>query len=269
MPNYHPNKALDSLVLELGLVLSSSALGIMTLITCVYFYLEPLTTCLIGSAIPENFFFPPFRIFMVYLFPHYLSLAMLAIINTNGASLVIYGALFTPFIVRELCLDRRKNYKTSERLRRPLHLLLTFRSAQILQIRFLQAFQYIIVPSQTIVMQIVFLSTFMLIKHNDKVSTATSAMLGSWSLCSAATWCTFLSMGGYLHWYGRKTLMSWKYHQWASSVQKKHMSKFRRSCRPLTINMGRTYVITRLTVLKFMRGLSRGVFRTLLTLDKK
>ncbi|CAL8120990.1 unnamed protein product [Orchesella dallaii] len=42
---------------------------------------------------------------------------------------------------------------------------------------------------------------------------------------------------------GQEVLYSWKFHDWGSSQNNKVMSKFRKSCKPIVVNYGNTYVI--------------------------
>ncbi len=46
------------------------------------------------------------------------------------------------------------------------------------------------------------------------------------------------------------------------------MDKFRKSCKPVMIRYERTYIIRRITVLRYSRGLLKGIFRTVLILRK-
>lgn len=82
------------------------------------------------------------------------------------------------------------------------------------------------------------------------------------------TWSDMLSMtmGEAIQFYGVKALDSWKYHQWSNSYQKRLSGKFQKSCKPMQLSYGKTYVITRLTicVLKYLRGLCRGILKALL-----
>ncbi|CAL8141261.1 unnamed protein product [Orchesella dallaii] len=82
-----------------------------------------------------------------------------------------------------------------------------------------------------------------------------------------ALWFGIISWGGSCFRISTAAVNSWIscHSHWDSPEDIKFMMKFRRSCKPMTINyMG--YVMKSLTSLKFLQGLVRGTFRTVLTL---
>lgn len=107
----------------------------------------------------------------------------------------------------------------------------------------------------------------MILKHGSEMDKISVAVLVSWGIAAATFWGVILIMGGGLYLNGNNLLLSWKYHSnWPDKFQKEVFHKFRRSCRPFVLNYGRWYVIKRLTVLKFVRSLCRGIFKALLAL---
>lgn len=72
-----------------------------------------------------------------------------------------------------------------------------------------------------------------------------------------------------MHLQGERVLMSWKLNQWKNKEETRFMSKFSKSCKPIMIHCGKAYIVRRLTVLKYIRGLMKGIFRTMLTLGKQ
>lgn len=55
---------------------------------------------------------------------------------------------------------------------------------------------------------------------------------------------------------------------WKRSADRKYMSKFRKSCKPIYLGFPGFMTITHKSVLKYMQGIVRGVFRMLLALKK-
>lgn len=267
MPYYDPNQEFRSKLFEAVVVsIIGSILG-MGALSSIYFFLLPLSPCLIGSILPSSTF-APFRLFMLYVFPQYLTISMISSAFQLLLSPIIMGLFVVPFVLTELRMDQ-KVYVSRCQLRRPSNIILVYRSAQILLIKFLNILKYLLVPTQTIITNITLFSSVMLIKQGDRMSKASKAMLGSWGIVCAVGWTLLLMNGGYMHLYGNKLLDSWKCYQWQTRKDKAIMSKFRRSCKPLMIHFGRTYVIRQLSVLKFIRSISRGIFRALLTLDSE
>lgn len=264
MPQYNPNKELTTKLFDLG-VFTTTAYGVGILaITSTFLYRFPYSSILIGSEIPANTF-GPFRIFIVYIFPHYIFTAACSVLSSLMILIWIDGVLLMPFLLKQLRTDR-KEYKTRSNLRNALHLIKIYRSAQILQIKVNKVLEYCIVPTQALVLDLILFASVMLIKFGSKLSPASKCMLTSWAILGAVAWAAALIVGGHMHWYGIKVLKSWKYTKWSRNYHRLLMSKFRKSCRPLTISYGKTYVIRRLSVLKFIRGISKGIMRTLLTL---
>lgn len=267
MPIYNPNRELNTKLFELVIVILLVGLSGMGGLSCLYFLFYPMSPCLIGSVFPQTTFLP-FRLFMLYLFPQYLTFSMLSTALITLTGLMIYGLIAVPFMVKELRMDK-KTYISKCQLRTPSNLILVYRSSQILQTQMLNIVEYIIVPSQAIVTNVILFSSVMLIKQGYRMSMASKGMLGSWGIICTIGWTVVLMIWGYMHWYGKKLLDSWKYHQWPTKRDRALMSKFRKSCKPLRMQFGRTYVIRRLSVLKFLRSISRGIFRALLTFDSK
>lgn len=267
MPYYDPNREWNAKLFELILLVASSFGFGMLVATCTYFYLCPFSSVLIGSTIPPttNILLIPLRLFMIYVFPHYLTFSYSAFASILLVAVTLYGVVTFPFLVRELNLGR-KCYKTERLLRQPLEIIHVYRSAQILQLNANNVVQYLIIPSQTLVLYLTLFACVMIIKFGNVMSPSSKGMLSSWAFVACTAWTMVLMVGGYMHWYGKKVLESWKYYKWPRNGDKRVMSRFRKSCKPFMINFGKYYVIRRLSVLKFLRGISRGIFRSLLTL---
>lgn len=198
----------------------------------------------------------------VFTFTLYMNLVVLQ------AFCIVCGGTIVRFIICELNLQR-KNYKSVASVRLPEKLILVHRSAQVfLQAYVLPVLGYLLVPAQAMITHMVMFACFLLTKHGDKVSQTMKSVVISWALLAAITWIAILELCGFIHSGGVGLLKSWKYHRWSCRKDKKLMSRFRKSCKPIMIHYGRTYGIRRITVLKFVRGLSKGIFRTLLTLGQ-
>ncbi|CAL8092434.1 unnamed protein product [Orchesella dallaii] len=62
-------------------------------------------------------------------------------------------------------------------------------------------------------------------------------------------------------------IKSWKYVNWGSKEENVRMAKFQKSCKPWAVGYRKVYVIRKLTVLKWNRGIMRGTFRALLAVN--
>ncbi len=93
---------------------------------------------------------------------------------------------------------------------------------------------------------------------------AAEFMIIVWMLAGPIGWGLVLTMGGYLHSNGLKILNSWKQSRWMSSLEIKVMTRFARSCTPIMICYGKVFVVRKVSLMVFVRGLSRGLVRALL-----
>lgn len=186
-------------------------------------------------------------------------------------SYFLYGTYFLPFVLKELCLGR-PSYKSPSHLRSSLNtLILEYRAAYILQGKLMAILEKFIVPTEAVARKFVILCGCILIKDWSTMKITTLILIVGWGGSVFIWWCLVLFMGGLLHYYGQRILDSYKFHgrKYASRFQRRLLSKFRKSCRPIMIHYGRMYRIRRITLLKFFRGISTGIFRVLLVLTKK
>lgn len=206
--------------------------------------------------------------FIAYVLPFHLTFIAYANVFTYCGAFLLYGVIVVPFILLEFRLGRKRRYFAVNSLRRPPCIWVGWRTVQLLQNQINTLLGVYIAPTQAIFGQMVVTCVFMLFHYNNELSVANKIGLCVWIVLVTIFWSLVLLMGGLVHFYGLKVIDSWKYHDWKeiSMRDKKAMKKFRKSCRPLAIGYGNTYVIKRLTVLKFIRSLIRGIFRALMTL---
>jgi len=73
-----------------------------------------------------------------------------------------------------------------------------------------------------------------------------------------------LEFGRFLFCRGTKVIKSWKVDEKNYQGESKVMKKFARSCKPIVLSYGKQFVVGRVSVLVFFRGIVRGTFRALL-----
>ncbi|CAL8085918.1 unnamed protein product [Orchesella dallaii] len=255
-------KALEFLIWYI--IISMTASGfLMSLMSIVVPSTPILPTCLIPPDVKFGIILKmillPFQMFVPLVVNGSLSLTMIVI--------VVYTATVVPFFTNELRIGMGQ-YKTKNSLRTPKNLMVTFRSFQLLHQTAMSCFGVFIVPCQTTFSNMILFSNFMFIRHRAEMQPETNCLLIGWSTICLLFWMLVLELGGRLHLRGREVLKSWKLHDFGDKSVNRCMSRFRTSCRPLAIQFGRTYVIRRLSVLKFIRGLTVGTFRLLLAVDE-
>lgn len=179
----------------------------------------------------------------------------------------MFALIIVPFILMEFHV-RRKRYFAENHLRKPPILIFAWRTVQIFLLQVNQAIGVALVPFHTIFGQLCVTVVCMLLRQYNTMNLTIRLLYITWGLMGFLFWFVALFVGGCVHLYSKRTLNSWKYNNWKglSKQQLKELNKFRKSCPPLSIAYERAYVIRRLSALKFVRALSRGVFRVLLTL---
>lgn len=80
-----------------------------------------------------------------------------------------------------------------------------------------------------------------------------------------SAWAIILRIGGLYFTQCKKTIASWKYFNW-SMCDKKIIKKFAKSCRPLKIGDQTYFKFNNATLPNFIKGLTRGYFRVMLTI---
>jgi len=262
-PDYDENNSRKSKLIDLGIFCIFIGFIFVSVLNCVVNCVYSHLPVFLGYILEDA---PPIvKLPMAYIVP----CICLWIIFFNAFSLICgfygYGMYIVPFLSKELKMGGYP-YETPSKLRQPQNLIVAYRALQLFQQVVNSLMGKFIVPTQTIVTKLIIISCYMAIRHGDEMEKATIALLLTWSGLAGIFWASTLMLGGYLHMYGEKTLLSWKYHQWNNKFDNKLMSKFRKSCKPIMVSFGHTYKIRRLSVLKFVRGLSRGILRALLAL---
>ncbi len=231
------------------------------------FVVFPELPILMSSVIPSGRFYTTslqalclmYNIYMIIILHWTIFIAYVYV-------LLIHVFFVVPFVSKEFTLNR-KSYKSSWFLRNPTNLRLELRAVQILQFIFNKAVGVFLYPLQILCTVSFIFSTFTIIKQRNDLSMEVFAMTVIWSVATSVPWALFLIIGGYLHSNAGKISSSWKcYKVWRTSSERREMNKFQLSCKPITFNYGTFYVIRRVSVLIYVRVLTRGLVRALLTL---
>ncbi|OXA48071.1 hypothetical protein Fcan01_16914 [Folsomia candida] len=179
-------------------------------------------------------------------------------------------------LLRKLRLTRKPRevgkFKCSPELgAHPEHLVFVYRSLQLAMKELRLVFGKYLPLTQTFLGQLAISTGYVLIAEGKKVDVATRM---TFLLCipfAVLSWAVLLTCAGNVQKSAKDCLTSWKVHgdQWESRGDRKYMSKFRNSCKPLYLGFDGFMVVSYKSVMKFMQGIIRGVFRALLALKKK
>lgn len=265
MPQYNPNHCRFMVFVEVLLVLINIAFFFLVIIAWGIITTFNNFPWFPGNTLPSTFYYAPVN----YLLPFYTVTVMLANLCFVAQGILIYGTNIVPFMCKELMLGQRE-YRTRGTLRKPENLIQAYRQVQLLQMRIMNDFfgKYI-VPSQAVISLLFVFNTFVIIKRKGALSNVVILIgLHCVSVIAPTAWVLCLYMGGYVHSKGICILRSWKCYRWKDSMERRLMNKFRLSCVPLAIRFGSMYTTRKVSVLLFIKGISRGLARAFLTLDR-
>lgn len=237
-------------------------------INCIIYFYNLDAVFTVCGALPQNCNMVT-SILICYIYPFLMLLVFYLICAGLCGAVALVSFIVLPFILLELRVDR-KFYLTGEKLRSASVLQKEWRIVQILFLQANNFFGIALIPMHTLFSKFTVICMYLILRHDTGMRDDTKIICKIWTFMSITFWGFVLMLGGLVHLYGGKVLTSWKYHKWSelSKKEKKIFSSFRRSCMPLAIAYGRTYVIRRLSVMKFFRQLSAGLLRALLTLKK-
>lgn len=191
--------------------------------------------------------------------------AILAAAATVGISAYAY---LRPIYTFELKLGLPPGkYTTLNKLRYPPNLVSNWRALELYLREFCQALGFVLIPIQTIFMQLSLFCNVTMIVFGSQLEITSKILLPLCSINPLFAWTLFLTVAGQLFSSSKKTLGSWKLERW-TGAERKFMMKFKRSFRPLSICAGKFFVVRPKSALNFVKGVSRGTFRSLIAMRK-
>jgi len=241
-------------------------LGVFTLVLLVLIY-DPRGTIFLGSLVPINYYQFPIPLLLI-LFQAYALVFYHIVCFTIATATIMYSLNFVPILTRELRLAQLKNHKMSGYLRKPENIRHVYRCLQLLQANIFGVFGPFLVMCNASLMVTTLFCNFVLIKYWNQLQIVSKLQLLSWTIIFMGFWACVLELGRFMFTQGNKVLGSWKRHEYAYSGESKLMKKFTKSCKPIVLSYGKQFVIGRVSVLVFFRGVVRGTFRALLTTKK-
>lgn len=264
VPEFNPNSSPTVRLIDIFGLLIFVAMVSTGFLNVMFYIMFPFT-----PNLPASTFLDPsspwyFHAFL-QIFTNYNTLVNYVNLTAVVEPVYIYGVVVVPLLVKEfrVGLDR---YKTISALREPVQLRVIYRAVQILQGTVNDVLGRFLVPMQSVATLLFIFCSFVIIRHGNRLDKLTFVLMISWALLALIFWSAALIIGGYIFLKGTKTINSWKRYQWSSPRERKIMMKWAASCRPITISYGRMFIMKKSSLLIFIRGLCRGLMRTLLTI---
>ncbi|CAL8068416.1 unnamed protein product [Orchesella dallaii] len=223
----------------------------------------------LGNLVPDKYYVFPIPL-LACLVQCYLYLISHIIYLVACTGIVVYSYYVTPFLVQDL--RRRTNTygaKNPFRLPQSRKFQHVYRCLQLLQANVFGVIGiFVVILNASYMLAIIFCNVVMIRYWSDLEIVAKSALL-IWTIFFTTFWCTVMELGRFYFLKGTKTINSWSGGDWGTPKQNKIMRKFIKSCKPIVIGYGKQFVLGRVSIITFFRGVGRGIFRALLTTRKE
>lgn len=212
-------------------------------------------------------FYAPSMIYSIYLWAVYL--------KTIIYVYLAFTIFAYPLIKRELRLSSRfirikRPFRCAANFSKdPRNVALTYRCLQLIMTGSSLQFGHYLPIVQALFTQLAISTAYILILNGNTMKLFTKlAFLVTVPFCMGI-WVAMLSCAGAAYKLSKKCVTDWKVEAGliSTQVERKYMTKFSRSCKPLKFECPGFMTATYDTVLSFMQGISRGVFRILLALQ--
>lgn len=226
---------------------------------------------------PDMFSNYPFLFYLAYLIytpamtlTFYFVASFVQIMFQAFSTLII---LALP-IIQELTLTKKppgkvRKFKCSPELgAHREHLIHVYRSLQLAMHEIRLLFGKYLPPCQTLLGQLTISTGYICIAEGAKIDGATKMAFILTVSFAVLSWTALMICAGKIQKSSNECLTSWRVlgDHWESRADRKYMSKFRKSCKPIFLGLDGYMIISHKSVLKFLQGIVRGLFRTLLAL---
>ncbi|OXA48610.1 hypothetical protein Fcan01_16415 [Folsomia candida] len=223
--------------------------------------------------------YPPnsYPFFLTFL--AYPPIAIFGLVNyAYLAKTLFQGAIGFIMLILPLIQDQLRptthGNKCSTKLRHhPADIALVYRALQLIMKEISLVFGNYLPAIQSVFGQLAVTSGYTVIGGSGKGGeTFTSVLIIVCVPFAVLSWAVMLSCAANLDIKSRECIQSWKrggIEAGWSRDEVRYMAKFRKSCKPIDFNCQGMMRITKKTVIKFVQGIVRGIFRMLLALKKK
>lgn len=265
MRKHNPNTSSLNKIVDFVIFCQVGSIAVVFILVSIVFLAIPRFPVLFSNVMPTNI---PF-IFQIIIHTYHLYVSLVSIMaNLIPLSwTLIYGIFVGTFIAKELCLGR-SHYESSSDLRDFVTLTIEYRAFQLLQNRFNCLIGSYLVPTEIIIKIVFWCTGSVVIKRRKDMEAVQFVLYSFWTILIPLLWSVVLILGGCLHYHGTKVLSSWKNHQnCRTATERKLLTQFRLSCKPIFISQGKVYTIKKVNLLLFSRELAKGLMKALLTLN--
>ncbi|OXA41051.1 hypothetical protein Fcan01_24181 [Folsomia candida] len=240
-------------------------------IILLHFVLVPTNPVHIISIFPKNS-----PLFVIFFVPYAIS--------------VTYGACFVVFVIQVLLIAgmfgvirlhqifRGIQFKSRENnflagLRTSTSLPIVWRSIELLMRLQGEVVGVFLLPAQAILGKFIIVATYLIVSNGSarksELDTVSVVVLAGFIVLVGVTWVVFLIYAGTIHKCSRKCMVTWRNARWEGRFEGKYFKMFKKSCKPILFGYPGYFEVRSISVVNFVQGTIKGIFRALLTLDGK
>ncbi len=266
MLDFDEEKSKINFYMDAVLVLIADTwINVASLVTLLCLY-DPRGPMFLGAWLSEEYYsFFPFGI-LVIMFHATICMYTAVSVSICLYFIVTYLYYVSIFFCKELKLGSSPvSYRTSNLLREPSNLRHIYRCFQVLNANAMGFLGPFFAVTHTLCVITPVLCSSILIKYWNIMDMLTKGPIILSLVVSMGYWMFVLQIGKYLFVRSKKVLGSWDRKIWKHGIENKVMRRFRKSCRPVVICWGKSFVLKRITQFNYVKGIFRSTFKLLLT----
>ncbi|CAL8085302.1 unnamed protein product [Orchesella dallaii] len=164
-------------------------------------------------------------------------------------------------IIRNELRRGRPRYKTLDILREPDHLVLNYRTLQVLVGIINTEICVVLIPAQALIIAAILVSNVSLAFQWELFTITTKIFLITVSVVFLVGWSIFLWMAGQQFRESKKTVASWKLGGWDRRFDRMYMKRVKRACQPICFGDGKRFLLNPTKVLLFINSVNRNSFK--------
>lgn len=269
MPTLNTNRPRGFLLLfEINIyAYNFSMLSLITIVALLVAH-DPRKFVFLGALIPADYY-GPFAHLCLFILHTYVNSSIILNVLVLWNLMMTYAFYLYLLIVREMKLKPNRKYFASFEFRRANRVQITFRSLQLLHqdLMLCCGMGKCLMAINALVMVATIYFIFVIIRFWEQLNVIASVALVFTCVFGLLAYTLLLEVC-FLFFVGcTRTIQSWKRFDWGSRHANKEMKKFCRSCKPLVYSCGKQFVIGRVAIFNFYRGVTRGTCRALLVTD--
>lgn len=241
---------------------------------CVFFapchlFFQPMSKMYVTSLFSEQWLNTHQVLQLVILLPIiilylFACIGIVTVYILHFQIVLTYIFFLTPILWKDLRLNL-PSYRTAAELRSKINLTHEYRSIEIIHAMAVENYGPLILPFHTVFMLIAIFTSYVATRYWTVLNVTFISVLAFLAFVTVIFWAIVLIFGGFYFTQCTRTIKSWKHFE-GCKEDILYIKLFARSCKALKIGDQSRFKINNLSLLFFIKGVTRGIMRALLTL---